>query len=407
MCRCGGISFFIWCLYMIKFIEKVKKLKFETHDIYIYGAGAYGRNLFRILKENNISINGFIVTAKKNEEYLLGLPIVAFKEIKEKNVGIILALNAFNTKTVTQYLMSCCYDMKKVLNGGIYLDNGIERGIFSDEIPSMEITTRIGCKVACPYCPQDKFLNAYYKDDKKRESVMSVETFQKCLEKLPQNCNILFSGEAEPFLNPLCIDMIKLAIESGRNVDLYTTLVGVNKKLLEEIIELPFNFVVLHVADKKQYAKIPVTDEYLKILKILSNQKKKDGRDFIDMCNAQTEPDERVVDIFRGKKEILYTLNDRAGNLSNNELYFKRDLKGKLLCSFCGEAFTHNVLLPDGSVLVCCNDFGMKHILGNLLLQSYEEIINGEEMQKLKQGMKGDMTKDILCRNCACAREIE
>lgn len=48
----------------------------------------------------------------------------------------------------------------------------------------------------------------------------------------------------------------------------------------------------------------------------------------------------------------------------------------------------------------------MKHVLGNLLQQSYDEIMNGSEMQRLKQAINGDESIDVLCRGCSSATEI-
>lgn len=56
--------------------------------------------------------------------------------------------------------------------------------------------------------------------------------------------------------------------------------------------------------------------------------------------------------------------------------------------------------------MLCCMDYGMKHVLGNLLQQSYEEIINGSEMQRLKCAINGDESIDLLCRGCSSATEI-
>ena len=63
-------------------------------------------------------------------------------------------------------------------------------------------------------------------------------------------------------------------------------------------------------------------------------------------------------------------------------------------------------MLPDGRVLLCCMDYGMKHVLGNLTEQSYEEIMNGKEIDKIKAAINGDESIDILCRGCSSATEI-
>jgi adenine C2-methylase RlmN of 23S rRNA A2503 and tRNA A37 len=72
---------------------------------------------------------------------------------------------------------------------------------------SLEITTKIGCSNMCSYCPQQKIIRAY--NDK--ETIMSLETFKICLDKVPKDVVIVFSGFCEPFLNPICIKMIKYA----------------------------------------------------------------------------------------------------------------------------------------------------------------------------------------------------
>ena len=54
---------------------------------------------------------------------------------------------------------------------------------------------------------------------------------------------------------------------------------------------------------------------------------------------------------------------------------------------------------PDGRVVLCNFDFGMKHVLGNLLEETYEEIMNGECMRRIVEAMDGDQC-DLLCRRC-------
>ena len=66
---------------------------------------------------------------------------------------------------------------------------------------SMQITTRIGCSIACDYCPQDKFIKAY----KKRSHMlqMSFDNFKSYLAKIPVAVDIWFAGMCEPWLTPI------------------------------------------------------------------------------------------------------------------------------------------------------------------------------------------------------------
>lgn len=66
-------------------------------------------------------------------------------------------------------------------------------------------------------------------------------------------------------------------------------------------------------------------------------------------------------------------MSDRAGNLENkdNKLASKH-LSGKIACSR-SRILNHNVLLPDGSLVLCCNDFGLDYVLGNLNTDTYDD----------------------------------
>ena len=235
---------------------------------------------------------------------------------------------------------------------------------------------------------------------------MSKDILKKCIEHMPEEATYQFAGFVEPFLNPECIDLIRQICEMKKTVNLYTTLVGVNEKILEQVIELPIEYVTLHVADQRNYAKIPKTNEYYRLLEKAVNSKKKDGRPFVDMCNAQAEPDEKVMDICGSKYNITSTLIDRAGNLKGQELVSKQINTEKITCGVCGKSLNKNELLPDGTLLLCCMDYGMQHVLGNLAEIPYDEIMQQNEMQSIKDAMDGKIKKDILCRKCSCANRV-
>lgn len=380
--------------------ESVKDLRSVSKKLYIYGAGKYGQDIYKVLRKKNVAVDGFIVTAYEGTTSLFGLPILEFRTMKESDIGIVVGVNRRNAGSVKEVIESSGFNMKKVVWGYELIENQAVRGGYVT--PTIEITTRIGCKVNCRFCPQSTLIQNYFKNDADRASVMSLDTFSECLNKTPKDCMIKFCGMSEPFLNPECLEMIKLAVSSGRTVDLYTTLVGVDVSIVEQLCEIPFGFVVLHLADKYGYANIPLTEEYYIMVDMLINMKRKDGRSFVNMCNAQAEPDEKILELCEGKYDMLTTMFDRAGNLNDPQLFKKECLSGAISCSLCGPKLDHNTLLPDGTLLLCCQDYSMKHVIGNLLENSYEEIINGNEIARVKHDMSVD-GGDILCRHCSCA----
>lgn len=105
----------------------------------------------------------------------------------------------------------------------------------------------------------------------------------------------------------------------------------------------------------------------------------------------------RVLLKFGIKETIFYIpTTDRAKNLKTGSKYNYKRINGLVRCS---KNFIHNVLLPNGDVAVCCNDYGLEHILGNLLFFDYNQLFNGKQILKVREALKNN-NKDILCRYC-------
>src|ERR1700758_730845 len=62
----------------------------------------------------------------------------------------------------------------------------------------LEITTMIGCKVACIYCPQDKISRRYFGSNR----MMKFDDFKIYVQRVPRHVVLHFTGFAEPLLNP-------------------------------------------------------------------------------------------------------------------------------------------------------------------------------------------------------------
>lgn len=381
--------------------EEIKSLKNTTEKVYIYGFGSYGQNLYQILKSKGIFVDGFVITNLLNNKYEHELAVYSASDFFDKEVGYILAMNTLNTKGVEKYLQENRVESKYIVNAGKYIEQyGERRGT---RVGSVEITTVMGCSVNCRYCPQDVLLQRYFEKNKKRIREMSLDTFKKILDVFPSDYDVSFGGFSEPFFSENFIDMLKIACEKKKHVSIYTTLAGAKREEVEEMLKLPISFVVLHVADKYGYAHIALTEEYYESVEKLIYAKKADGTPFVNLCNAQAEPDERIKKICENKYEIFTVMTDRAGNLQDNNLISNHFNGGKIICENLG----NYVVLPDGSVVLCCMDFGLKHVLGNIHENTFEEIVNGDEMERVKEGMEGRAHLDILCRNCSYARRIE
>ena len=270
----------------------------------------------------------------------------------------------------------------------------------------LEITTVVGCRHACVYCPQDKLSKSYAARTDGSMRAMSFETFATCIDKVPRQTSIVFSGMADPMLNAECIDMILYAHESGFRVSLFTTAVGMTPADVDRTRHIPFEHFIVHLPDAdEKNTRIACDVKYLETVTALDSAQI-DGLDFIVIGRAHPEIQEIV------KKTIAErTIIDRAGNLdrdtvkalSSTTIFKAKALReGKIACArTTGPLLNQNVLFPNGDVVLCCMDYNMEHVIGNLVQESYEDMFRSQVYQRVTDGLAEVTTPQILCRSCS------
>ncbi len=267
-----------------------------------------------------------------------------------------------------------------------------------DKLDSIEVTLAMGCRIDCKYCPQNVLLKKFFSENTKTRQ-MSFEDFKVIISKVKKGGTICFSGMCEPFSNPKCADMICYAYEQGFRVTLFSTLVGCSEEDVDRISDVEYDGIILHLPDVDLNSKIYINDQYLKVLKKAHEKLDITGYSCHGTLSNEVKP---IVDMKKYRPSVMM---DRAGNLETGA---HKTPKGEIVCmvgSADGYGNWTPEVLPDGTVVLCCMDYGMKHILGNLITQSASEIINGHEYQKIKSGMK-DETSTILCRHCTGAMSL-
>jgi hypothetical protein len=89
--------------------------------------------------------------------------------------------------------------------------------------------------------------------------------------------------------------------------------------------------------------------------------------------------------------------NERAGLCKNAP---ERWVRGWF---FCEKLITPQfVMLPNCDVVLCCMDYGLKHLLGNLLHQSWLDVVKSPAYQKVRAN-RFRMDGDVICRRCVWA----
>jgi len=280
----------------------------------------------------------------------------------------------------------------------------------------IEITTKIGCKNNCLYCPQEKLTKNYFKDNKNADVFLSFEKYKTFLSKIPAYLQIGFTGMCEPFENKEALEMLLYTHSQGYQIMVNTTLRGLSTNDIEKIKHIPFLYFSIHVPDIDGLMKFSVDEEFLEKLNLI---KKLDIKNYSAITIGNKNPE---VEKILGEKYKKHRILLRGNNIKRENIPPQVDviqvsnpvIEKSLICKrrlYSNEntsptKIESTILLPDGKIVLCCMDYGLEHVLGNLNDNTYEEIINGEIMQKIENSMINFNSDYLLCRNCEYALEF-
>ena len=265
-------------------------------------------------------------------------------------------------------------------------DNSAEPEKFWDMTPwpTMEFTTSVpkkGCVVDCVYCPQ-RILEKSYVDE---ERYLTLDNFKRAVDKLPQNVRVTFAGFTEPWLNKDCTDMVLYAQERGHPIAVFTTGIGMKVDDVYRIKNVPYDLgpngrFVLHLPDNERRAKHPITKNYIEVLEAFKHVHH-EIQGFYTMAMGTVHDEvkhffpEAVVPAFWSRAGNLVGEAMLKPELLNLQSEYKSIYHGEepRTCG-CDEHLYHNIMLPNGDVSLCCMDYNLKFIIGNLFEQSYGDI---------------------------------
>lgn len=265
---------------------------------------------------------------------------------------------------------------------------------YAENGPWIELTTKIGCKNNCSYCPQGKIINAYLRRSNILE--ISLEDFKNCLTNIPLNYHVGFGAFSEPWLNRECTDMILFAASEGHKITVCTSCVDLKLEDIEKFKNIKFLNFIVHIPENGKETNIKVDDYYNKVLKKLVDSKISNLKFLLKSAKKHNIHEKIDKDIFRGTKVINGELQTRAGNIQIDGVEEVKKKRGRLMR--CPRLYC-NVLLPNGDLALCCMDWGLKHVIGNLHQKKLSDIYKGKAFVDLLKRLEME-DSDILCREC-------
>lgn len=254
----------------------------------------------------------------------------------------------------------------------------------------LEISTAMDCPFRCTWCPQEKAIAAY-----NGPRLMTMNTFKSAIHNAIMGGVELvsFAGFAEPFLHPMCVQLMTWAAHA-LPVVLYTTCVGMTAGDVWALTQLKPQAVTIHLPDAQGNMKFEVTPQYVEVVKQLIQT----SLDVRLMAMGSVHP--MLADLLKGRDVGgLESMQTRAGNVGCMPVRLPQ--RGALKCGPAPD-LDHPVMLPSGELLACCQCWSMEHILGNLATQTWQEIYSGSAFKSLVEAMESQ-NETCLCRRCEYA----
>jgi hypothetical protein len=241
----------------------------------------------------------------------------------------------------------------------------------------LEFTTAASCAVNCSYCPQGVLKDAY-----RGETELSLGAFRRVVDRLPVDVVVHFSGFVEPWLNAHATEMLECALGLGRRVSVYTTTIGMRTpRIVAELLtgyRDQVDHICIHLPDVLGHMPLKPKPEAIDAFRTVP------GVEWMAMGKAVEEPGPMNA----------WEPNDRAGSLSVALPILGRTRHvGPIRCSYT-PTYEHSVMLPNGNVVLCCQDYGLRAPIGNLFRQTWDELDRASIARANLDGV------DTICRRC-------
>ncbi|MEN6348204.1 MAG: radical SAM/SPASM domain-containing protein [Syntrophomonas sp.] len=276
---------------------------------------------------------------------------------------------------------------------------------YSPQVLHVELNNT--CNLNCKMCPRDH-LN-------RKPQNMSFDLYTKIINEaaslnIPKIRLFLFG---EPLLYPNLIEAIKCAKDKGiMHVDFNTNANLLKKEIAHKIACSGLDEIIFSVDgfSRQTYEKIRKKGDYdkcinniLYFLDFLNNEKIVMKTSIQTINFDEIIPEIEKYKLFWGNKvDNVYVtyLNPMQGLVKEiNYAGYKRIV--------CNEAFSKMVILSNGKVTTCCDDFNGDLNLGDTNVNTIEEIWNSPKYSKLRKDFNQLNYSDYsICNNCFLSYKI-
>lgn len=271
-----------------------------------------------------------------------------------------------------------------------------------DEDRVIEVSLLKSCPVGCEYCPQDVLRHAS-RAAGVTQGQMTPETLSDIVRNAASGVpgvTVAFSGFSEPFKHPRAADMMELCERSPyvRRIAVYTTGEGLQAPDVERVGRLSklvkFTVHIDAFGGPQRTLSGQIWQHLPQIARCVRQAVVLMVRDSVDLKQiALVSEHVKQFGIPFGTSTAI----SRSANILR--LVRTGESSTAVTCDKMGKSKAP-VVLPDGTCVACCNDYGLTLPLGNLARQTWTELDFDSVIRKQRDPSSGA----ICFRDCHFAR---
>jgi MoaA/NifB/PqqE/SkfB family radical SAM enzyme len=277
----------------------------------------------------------------------------------------------------------------------------------------VSLETMTACNQKCYFCP----VSVAPREDE----VMQPELFDSIVEQLRGFTTIegvFLQSYNEPTLDRQFVEHCHALFEAGLPVAVLSNGSGLTPAKVDALLtrgSLRYLCINLSTLDRERYAHDRGADHLAVVLRNLDYIKDlpvaQQMRIVVlgEMSEVHQADFDAIRERFAGSRfEVdMHHATDRAGFLEVGlkAIQPKRHLAG---CDLLGSrVIQHLHITPRGACIICCQDYDENYVVGDLSKQSIGEVLEGDEMAKIRRWTYGveEAPENFICRTCVFALE--
>jgi hypothetical protein len=236
------------------------------------------------------------------------------------------------------------------------------------------------------------------------EPLLDSQFFERCrnirdslkfkVRESSTNASTLTSEKAETLADTL----------EGTSHEIWISFHGISKETYENIMGLDFKKSLANIVNLLKLAERRNLKVFIRGAgSALRNNKKNSPYHFTPReYESFWEGIFRKNDIAKPPRLVYLSYHDRAGSIRRNQYNFEVE-RTSLLGFYCDRADQWLHVLYNGEIILCCNDYHRRTVIGNLNDQTIVDLLVSPKYREYRKSIMGlkKSPDDFICKHCS------